>query len=104
MEITADFIRLFLLGLRYISPLLLILLLLIVLLGQIAGRYEGWAKFDAVYWACVTALTVGYGDFHPRQRLSKGLAVLIALVGVIFTGLVVAVALHAAQTTFKKYI
>jgi len=104
MEVTFDFLRLFLRGLYVTSPLLLLLLLIIVLIGQIVGRHEGWSKFDALYWAFVTAITVGYGDFHPSKRMSKGLAVLTALVGIIFTGIVVAVALHAAQTSFKKYI
>ncbi|MCX6993174.1 MAG: potassium channel family protein [Kiritimatiellaeota bacterium] len=104
MEVTAEFLRLFLRGLYFISPLLLILLLIIVLIGQIVGRHEAWSKFDAFYWSFITAITVGYGDFHPRKRLSKGLAILTALVGIIFTGIVVAVALHAAQTSFRKYI
>jgi len=104
MEVTAEFLRLFLRGLYFISPLLLLLLLIIVLIGQIVGRHEAWSKFDALYWAFITAITVGYGDFHPRKRLSKGLSILTALVGVIFTGIIVAVALHAAQTSFAKYI
>jgi len=104
MEVTGDFLRLFLRGLYFTSPLLLVLLLTIVLVGQIVGRHEGWSKFDALYWSFITAITVGYGDFRPCKRLSKVLAVLTALVGIIFTGIVVAVALHAAQTSFKKYI
>ncbi|MFH1476906.1 MAG: potassium channel family protein [Verrucomicrobiota bacterium] len=104
MEVTAEFLRLFLRGLYFSSPLLLLLWLIIVLIGQIVGRHEAWSKFDAFYWAFITAITVGYGDFHPRKKLSKGLAVLTALVGIIFTGIIVAVALHAAQTAFKKFI
>lgn len=104
MEVTAEFVRLFLLGLYFTAPLLLMLLLILVFLGQIVGRHETWSKFDALYWSFITAITVGYGDFHPHKRLSKGLAILIALVGIIFTGIIVAVALHAAQTSFKKYI
>ena len=104
MDVTTDFLRLFLRGLYYISPLLLILLLVIVLISQIVGRHEAWPKFDALYWLFITAITVGYGDFHPCKRPSKGRAVLIALAGVVFTGIVVAVALPAAQTSFKKYI
>jgi len=104
MEITADFIRLFLRGLYFTWPLLFILLLIIVFIGQIVGRHEAWSKFDGLYWSFITAITVGYGDFHPCKRLSKGLAILTALVGIIFTGIIVAVALHAAQTAFEKYI
>ena len=104
MDVTVDFLRLFLRGLYFTTPLLLILFFIIVLIGQIVGRYEAWSKFDAFYWSFVTAITVGYGDFHPRKRLSKGLAVLTALVGVVFTGLIVAVALRAAQNAFQKHI
>ena len=104
MDVTADFLRLFLRGLYFTAPLLLILLFIIVLIGQIVGRREAWSKFDAFYWSFITAITVGYGDFHPRKRLSKGLAVLTALVGVVFTGLIVAVALHAAQNAFQQHI
>ena len=104
MDVTFDFLRLFLQGLYFTAPLLFILFFIIVLIGQIVGRYEAWSKFDAFYWSFITAITVGYGDFHPCKRLSKGLAVLTALVGIVFTGIVVAVALHAAQTAFQKYI
>jgi len=103
MDVTFDFLQLFLRGLYFTAPLLFILFLMIVLIGQIVGRHEEWSKFDAFYWSFVTAITVGYGDFHPCKRLSKGLAILTALVGVVFTGIVVAVALHAAQTSFQKY-
>ena len=104
MDVTVDFLRLFLQGLYFIAPLLLIIFFIIVLIGQIVGRYEAWSKFDAFYWSFVTAITVGYGDFHPCKRLSKGLAVLTALVGIVFTGLIVAVALHAAQNAFQQHI
>jgi len=83
---------------------LLVLLLIIVLIGQIVGHHEAWSKFDALYWSFITAITVGYGDFHPCKRLSKGLAILTALVGIIFTGIIVAIALHAVQIAFKKYL
>jgi voltage-gated potassium channel len=104
MEVTAEFIRLFSRGLYFTSPLLLMILLIIVLTGQIVGRHEAWSKFNALYWALITAFTVGYGDFHPHKHFSKACAVLVALVGIIFTGIIVAVALHAAQTSFRKYI
>ena len=104
MDVTVDFLRFFLQGLYFTAPLLLIFFFIILLIGQIVGRYEEWSKFDAFYWSFITAITVGYGDFHPRKKLSKGLAVLTAFVGIVFTGLIVAVALHAVQTAFQKHI
>jgi len=102
MEVAGDFLRLFLRGLYFISPVLVLLFLILVWIGQIVGRHEAWSRFNAFYWSFITAFTVGYGDFRPCKRLSKGLAILIAMVGIIFSGIIVAVALHAAQTAFIK--
>ena len=77
------------------------MVLMIVVLGHFLGRLEGWSRLDAQYHAFIVATTVGYGDFHPRKKLSKILAIVIAFVGIIFTGIVVAVALHAATQAFK---
>lgn len=41
-------------------------------------------------------------DYHPGKKRSKLLAVMIALVGLVFTGIVVAIALHTATHTFKE--
>ena len=73
---------------------------MIILLGQVVGVRESWSRFDALYWAFITATTVGYGDIRPMARMSKALSVLIALVGMIFTGIMVALAIHAATTAF----
>jgi voltage-gated potassium channel len=102
MEFTLDFIRLFALGLFYTGPLLLALLLVIVILGQFIGKMEGWSKLDAWYLSFITATTVGYGDMHPSQKLSKILAILIAFIGIVFTGIVVAVAIHSATYAFEN--
>ena len=67
MEFTWDFIRMFSIGLFYAAPLLATLALIIVVLGHVLGRLEGWSKFDALYHAFVTATTLGYGDFHPSK-------------------------------------
>ncbi|MGD2076114.1 MAG: potassium channel family protein, partial [Gammaproteobacteria bacterium] len=67
----------------------------------VVGKKEGWSVEDAVYYAFITATTVGYGDFHPRKMVSKYLAIIIALVGLMLTGMVVAVGVHAASDAFK---
>jgi len=102
MEFTWDFIRMFSVGLFYAAPLLATLALLIVVLGHVLGRLEGWSKFDALYHAFITATTVGYGDFHPSRKRSKVLAIAITFVGIIFTGIMVAIALHSAAHAFKE--
>jgi cytochrome b561 len=100
MGFTLEFIRTFGLALFYVAPVLISLALLIFLLGLVVGKKEGWSVEDAAYYAFITATTVGYGDFHPRKRASKYLAIIIALIGLIVTGMVVAVGVHAASHAF----
>lgn len=101
MDLLYDFVRLFWLGLVYASPLLLGFIGLIVALGLVIGKREGWSRLDAVYFAFVSATTVGFGDLHPNEKLSKGLSIMIAMLGLIFTGIIIAIALNAASHAFK---
>ena len=104
MEITFKFVRIFFYGLELASPLLLSLAVLITLLGQIDGFRESWGRFDSFYWAFITVTTVGYGDIRPVARLSRVLSVLIALTCIIFTGVIVALAINAATIAFSNLI
>lgn len=102
MHFTLEFLEVFFIALFYTAPILIFLLLLIVLLGVIIGKKEGWSTTDAVYYAFITATTVGYGDFHPKTPACKRLAVAIALIGLILTGLVVSIGVHAGSIAFKS--
>jgi voltage-gated potassium channel len=102
MELTYDFIRLFVIGLGFVSPLLLLFVLIIIVLGLIIGKREGWTRLDALYFAFISATTVGFGDFQPKEILSKLLTITIAMVGLVFTGIVIAIALHAATYAFEQ--
>jgi len=93
---TITFLREFGVGLWLTCPLWLSLFLCIMVLGQVAGKKERWTAFDSFYWSFVTATTVGYGDLHPVNRTSRIVAIIIAIMGLSFTGIIVAVAVHAA--------
>lgn len=99
MDFTIDYLHLFYLNVTVASPLLVFSILLIVLLGRIVGIRESWGRFDSIYWAFITATTVGYGDIRPIGTVSKVLSLLIAFIGLTFTGLLVALAINAATTT-----
>ncbi len=100
MEFTYNFLRVFLSDLLYAGPILVFLVLLISFIGYSIGRIEGWSKSDALYHAFINATTVGYGDFRPVKKSSKMLAVVLAFVGLILTGMIVAIALHAANYAY----
>jgi hypothetical protein len=94
--IAITFLREFVVGLWLTCPLWLSLGLSITALGQIAGKKEGWSAFDSFYWSFVTATTVGYGDLRPVNRASRIVSILIAILGLTFTGIIIALAVHAA--------
>ena len=96
MDFTIDYLQLFYLNIKLAFPLLAFSILLIILLGSIVGMRESWGRFDSIYWAFITATTVGYGDIRPTTPMSKAMSVLIAFVGMTFTGILVALAIYAA--------
>mmetsp|Transcript_18878 Transcript_18878/g.31213 ORF Transcript_18878/g.31213 Transcript_18878/m.31213 type:complete len:366 (-) Transcript_18878:314-1411(-) len=54
------------------------LICLILLLGICYGTLvEGWTVVESLYFATVTASTVGYGDFSPSEQWSRLLCVLL---------------------------
>ncbi|MEC5384167.1 potassium channel family protein [Uliginosibacterium sp. H3] len=77
-------------GIRVLWPIFSGLLIFIAGLGVLIGRLEGWSILDSLYFAFVTGLTIGYGDFSPHFASTRLLAVLIGLLGVLLTGLVAA--------------
>jgi len=104
MEFTIGFIKLFTWSLFLVSPLLLFLLFVIILLGLLVSNIEKWNKFDALYWAFITATTVGYGDIRPVRKLSRILSILIAVVGLMLTGIIIALTINTASISFEKHI
>lgn len=85
-------------GLRVVWPILSVLLGLIVALGVIVGLLEGWSVLESIYFAFVSALTIGYGDLAPKLPLTRSLTIAIGICGVLFTALVAAIAVKALTT------
>jgi hypothetical protein len=73
----------------------------IILLGLVVGAWESWGRLVSIYWAFITATTVGYGDLPPLKPLSKILSVFTTLIGIIFTGIIVSLAVDAAYIAFQ---
>jgi voltage-gated potassium channel len=73
------------------------LLCLVVLGALVISIAEGIGFADSLYFAVVTALTIGYGDITPKTTLGRVASLAIGIVGVIFVGLIVAVATRAVR-------
>ncbi len=104
MDFSITFFKLFFWGIYLAFPILFVVSLIIISIGLIVGRIESWSKFDAVYWAFITALTVGYGDLRPVRKSSKIFSIIIAWCGITLTGLLVAIAVKTASTAFQMHI
>lgn len=85
-------------GLKVVWPIVSALFAIIVGLGLIVGFIEGWSVQDSIYFAFVSGLTIGYGDLAPKTLLTRSLAVLIGISGVLLTALVAAIAVKALGT------
>ena len=82
-------------GLGIVWPVLSSLVAIIVGLGVVIGRVEGWRLQDSIYFAFISGLTIGYGDLVPKTLLTRILAIAIGGCGILLTALVAAVAVKA---------
>ncbi len=58
-------------------------LALILLIGTVFYHfYEGFTWIDAFYFTAITITTVGYGDLHPTQDISKVFTVFLSFSGI----------------------
>jgi voltage-gated potassium channel len=104
LEFTITFLKTFYLAIKLGAPLLLIIVVSILILGLIVGRIEKWKPGEAIYWSCVTATTVGYGDFRPARGFSRFLAILIAVHGLIIFAILGSVAVQATLIAAETHI
>ena len=82
-------------GLRVVWPVLSALLAAMVVLGLVIGLIEGWSVQESIYFAFVSGLTIGYGDFAPHTFTTRALAIAIGFCGVLLVALVAAIAVKA---------
>jgi hypothetical protein len=91
-------------GLKVVWPILSGLLGVILALGIVIGLLEDWPLLDAIYFAFVSGLTIGYGDLVPTRPLSRVLAIGIGLTGVLLVGLIVAIGVRALERASKGHL
>ncbi len=86
----------------HVRTVILALLALIVIGAAVIAAVEDMPIGDALYFAFITGLTVGFGDLVPHTGIGRVVAVLIGVVGMLFTGLVVAAAVHAVGESWAE--
>ncbi len=86
----------------HVKAVILALLALIVIGGAVIAGVENMPIGDALYFSFITGLTVGFGDLVPHTGIGRVVAVLLGFIGVLFTGLVVAGAVHALSESWHE--
>ena len=98
-----EFIRTFIRYALYVREVIGSSVLLIAFAGFTISKLEGIRLSDGLYFAFITALSVGYGDITPKTTLGKIVSVGIGLVGVFFVGITVAIATRALADTARRH-
>lgn len=76
--------------------------LVIIIIGAAAITLAEKMQFgDALYFTLVTGLTIGYGDIVVKTTPGRCVALFIGLIGIIFSGLVIAAAVEAVRRTYR---
>ena len=96
------FVRHFFSILMMVRHVLIALLVLIAMGAGLISIAEEMNYWEALYLTLITGLTVGYGDVAPTTVLGRIVSVLVALIGLVFFGLVVAVANRAIVKTLEE--
>jgi voltage-gated potassium channel len=86
----------------HVRAIMLALIALVVVGAAAIAHVEKMAFGDALYFAFVTGLTIGYGDIVMHTPVGRLVALLIGLVGILFSGLIVALAVHAVRESIKE--
>ena len=98
----ASFISHFLRATWHVKIVILALIALVVAGAGAITFFEKMPFVDTLYFAFVTGLTIGYGDIVPQTHIGRLVALMIGLVGILFTGLMVAVLVFAVRESIEE--
>ena len=84
-----------------LHAVLLALSALILGIAVVIRHLEKMPFGESLYFSFITGLTIGYGDIVVKTPFARLLAVLLGLIGIIFTGIMVAAALRAIERSLE---
>ncbi len=89
-------------GIAYeFASIFLIFSLVIFIGGYLISLFDNVPIEEGVYFAFITAFTVGLGDITPQSRGARIITVLLSFLGIVLVGVLVAIAVHALDIALK---
>ena len=85
----------------HLKSVFLFLITLVVISAVVISQIENLPFGEALYFSFITGLTIGYGDIVAKAPFARLIAVLLGLIGIIFTGIMVAGAIRAVEKSLK---
>ena len=101
MRIFISFSYHFLLIIGRLHAVFLSLIALIVGAAAVFTHIDKMPFEDALYFSFITGLTIGYGDIVVKTPIGRIIAVLLGLIGIVFTGLMVAAAIRSVEKSMR---
>ena len=87
---------------HYVRGVALALILVLFSCSILMSYVDAIPLGDALYFTLITGLTIGYGDITPTTTLGRVLSVVTGVIGVVFVGIIVAVATRALSLAAKE--
>ena len=104
MTFSTKFFHVYVQALKKAWPIIGSMVILLGGLGALFAFVERIRLYDAMYFTCITAMSIGYGDITPERLSGKLIAIAIGLIGMITNGLMVALALNSALKCLNEEI
>ena len=74
---------------------------LIFISGFLISRFDSIPFEHAIYFAFITAFTVGFGDMVPKSRGARIVTIILAFFGLMLIGIAVAIAAQAIDIALE---
>jgi len=84
-----------------LQAVFLALFALIIGIAVVIRHLEKLSFGESLYFSFITGLTIGYGDIVVKTPFARLFAVLLGLIGIIFTGIMVAAAIRALEKSLE---